>query len=135
MGRELGPITVLVNNAAHDQRHDWREVTVDYWEDRLQVNLRHQFFAIQAAAPMMQRAGGGSIVNFGSISWRLGQGGMPAYTSAKAAIEGLTRSFARDLGARQYPRQLRHSRLDHDRAAEGAVADAGRRGATLEAQA
>jgi NAD(P)-dependent dehydrogenase (short-subunit alcohol dehydrogenase family) len=97
-GQELGPITVLVNNAAHDQRHDWREVTVDYWEDRLQVNLRHQFFAIQTAAPMMQRAGGGSIINFGSISWRLGQGGMPAYTTAKAAIEGLTRSFARDLG-------------------------------------
>jgi NAD(P)-dependent dehydrogenase (short-subunit alcohol dehydrogenase family) len=97
-GQELGPITALVNNAAHDQRHDWREVTVDYWEDRLQVNLRHQFFAIQAVAPMMQRAGGGSIINFGSISWRLGQGGMPAYTTAKAAIEGLTRSFARDLG-------------------------------------
>ena len=94
----LGPISVLVNNAAHDQRHDWREVTVDYWEDRLQVNLRHQFFAIQAVAPMMQRAGRGSIINFGSISWRLGQGGMPAYTSSKAAIEGLTRSFARDLG-------------------------------------
>jgi D-xylose 1-dehydrogenase len=98
VGQELGPISVLVNNAAHDQRHDWREVTVDYWEERLQVNLRHQFFAIQAAAPMMQRAGSGSIINFGSISWRLGQGGMPAYTSAKAAIEGLTRSFARDLG-------------------------------------
>ncbi len=96
--RELGPISVLVNNAAHDQRHKWQEVTVEYWEDRLQVNLRHQFFAIQAVAPMMQRAGGGSIINFGSISWRLGQGGMPAYTSSKAAIEGLTRSFARDLG-------------------------------------
>ena len=94
----LGPITVLVNNAAHDQRHAWAEVTVEYWEDRLNVNLRHQFFAIQAVAPMMQRAGGGSIINFGSISWHLGQGGMPAYTTAKAGIEGLTRSFARDLG-------------------------------------
>ncbi|HEY2131413.1 MAG TPA: SDR family oxidoreductase [Acetobacteraceae bacterium] len=95
---KIGPISVLVNNAAHDQRHRWQDVTVEYWEERLQVNLRHQFFAIQAVAPMMQRAGGGSIINFGSISWHLGQGGMPAYTTAKAAIEGLTRSFARDLG-------------------------------------
>jgi NAD(P)-dependent dehydrogenase (short-subunit alcohol dehydrogenase family) len=62
------------------------------------VNLKHQFFAIQAVAPMMREAGGGSIVNFGSISWHLGQGGMPAYTTAKAAIEGLTRGMARDLG-------------------------------------
>jgi len=93
-----GPIDVLVNNAAHDERHDWRTVTVDYWEDRLQVNLRHQFFAIQAAAPMMQEKGAGSIINFGSISWHLAMGGMPAYTTAKAGIEGLTRSFARDLG-------------------------------------
>ena len=95
----LGPVNVLVNNAAHDERHDWRTVTVDYWEDRLQVNLRHQFFAIQAAAPMMQAQGGGAIINFGSISWHLAMGGMPAYTTAKAGIEGLTRSFARDLGA------------------------------------
>ena len=93
-----GPIGVLVNNAAHDERHDWKTVTVDYWEDRLQVNLRHQFFAIQAAAPMMQAVGAGSIINFGSISWHLAMGGMPAYTTAKAGIEGLTRSFARDLG-------------------------------------
>ena len=93
-----GPIDVLVNNAAHDERHEWKTVTLDYWEDRMQVNLRHQFFAIQAAAPMMQAAGGGSIVNLGSISWHLAMGGMPAYTTAKAGIEGLTRSFARDLG-------------------------------------
>jgi len=98
VGRELGPIGVLVNNAAHDQRHKWQDVTVEYWEERLQVNLRHQFFAIQAVAPMMQQAGRGSIVNFGSISWWLAQGGMPAYTTAKAGVEGLTRSFARDLG-------------------------------------
>jgi len=96
--REFGPPTVLVNNAAHDERHKWQDVTVEYWEDRLQVNLRHQFFAIQTVAPMMQRAGGGSIINFGSISWQLGMGGMPAYTTSKAGIEGLTRSFARDLG-------------------------------------
>ena len=62
------------------------------------MNLRHQFFAIQAVAPMMQAAGGGSIVNFGSISWHAGQGGMPAYTTAKAGVEGLTRGMARDLG-------------------------------------
>jgi D-xylose 1-dehydrogenase len=96
--KRLGPIEVLVNNAAHDERHDWKEVTVDYWEDRMQVNLRHQFFAIQAVAPMMQARGGGAIINFGSISWHLASGGMPAYTTAKAAVEGLTRSFARDLG-------------------------------------
>ncbi len=94
----LGGLDVLVNNAAHDQRHDWREVTVEYWEDRLAVNLRHQFFAIQAAAPAMQAAKRGSIINLGSISWQLGMGGMPAYTTSKAGIEGLTRSFARDLG-------------------------------------
>jgi NAD(P)-dependent dehydrogenase (short-subunit alcohol dehydrogenase family) len=97
-GRALGPITVLVNNAAHDERHKVEDVTLDYWEDRLQVNLRHQFFAAQAVIPMMRRAGGGSIINFGSCSWHLHQGGMPAYTTSKAAIEGLTRGLARDLG-------------------------------------
>jgi NAD(P)-dependent dehydrogenase (short-subunit alcohol dehydrogenase family) len=95
---DLGPFTVLVNNAAHDQRHAWQDVTPDYWDDRQAVNLRHQFFAIQAVAPGMIAAGGGSILNFGSISWRNKQGGMPAYTTAKAAIEGLTRGFATDLG-------------------------------------
>jgi NAD(P)-dependent dehydrogenase (short-subunit alcohol dehydrogenase family) len=97
-GRVLGPITVLVNNAADDERHKIEDVTVEYWEDRLQVNLRHQFFAAQAVIPMMRRAGGGSIINFGSCSWHLHQGGMPAYTTSKAAIEGLTRGLARDLG-------------------------------------
>ncbi|MCW3475356.1 SDR family NAD(P)-dependent oxidoreductase [Limobrevibacterium gyesilva] len=97
--QELGPVAVLVNNAAHDQRHNWQDMTVDYWEERLQVNLRHQFFAIQAVAPMMQQQRRGSIINFGSVSWHLAQGGMPAYTTAKAGVEGLTRSFARDLGA------------------------------------
>lgn len=96
--KALGDFTVLVNNAAHDDRHDWRDVTVEYWENRLQVNLRHQFFATQAIAPMMIRAGRGSIINFGSISWHLASGNMPAYTTSKAGVEGLTRSFARDLG-------------------------------------
>jgi NAD(P)-dependent dehydrogenase (short-subunit alcohol dehydrogenase family) len=94
----VGPITVLVNNAAHDERHRIEDVTVEFWEDRMQVNLRHQFFAVQAVAPMMRAAGGGSIINMGSVSWHVGQGGMPAYTTAKAGIEGLTRGLARDLG-------------------------------------
>ena len=94
----LGPIGVLVNNAAHDERHAIETVTVDYWEERMQINLRHQFFAAQAVLPIMRDAGGGSIVNFGSSSWHIGQGGMPAYVTAKAGIEGLTRGLARDLG-------------------------------------
>ncbi len=97
-GRTLGPITVLVNNAANDQRHRFEDVTVDYWDERQATNLRHQFFAIQAVAPMMRAAGGGSIINFGSVSWHSLQGGMPAYTTAKAAVEGLSRGMARDLG-------------------------------------
>lgn len=94
----LGLFTVLVNNAGNDQRHKFEEVTPGYWDERLAVNLRHQFFAIQAIAPMMREAGGGSIINFGSVSWHAGQGGMPAYTTAKAGVEGLTRGMARDLG-------------------------------------
>ena len=95
---KLGPITVLVNNAANDQRHAWQDVTPAFWDERMATNLRHQFFAIQAVAPMMKAAGGGSIVNFGSISWHTNSGGMPAYTTAKAAVEGLTKGMARDLG-------------------------------------
>lgn len=98
IAKAFGTITVLVNNAANDTRHDWRKVTPEYWDERIAVNLKHQFFAIQAVAPGMIDAGGGSIINFGSMSWRAGQGGMPAYTSSKAAIEALSRSFARDLG-------------------------------------
>ena len=98
VAQRLGPITVLVNNAANDQRHSFETVTAEYWDERMATNLRHQFFAIQAVAPIMRKAGGGSIINFGSMSWRAAQGGMPAYTTAKAAIEGLTRGMARDLG-------------------------------------
>jgi NAD(P)-dependent dehydrogenase (short-subunit alcohol dehydrogenase family) len=97
-GARLGPIRVLVNNAAHDERHALERVTPEYWDDRFAVNLRHQFFAAQAVAPDMAAAGGGSIINFGSTSWMVGQGGMPAYLSAKAAVTGLTRALARDLG-------------------------------------
>jgi NAD(P)-dependent dehydrogenase (short-subunit alcohol dehydrogenase family) len=98
VGKEQGDISVLVNNAANDQRHKWEEVTPESWDDRLAVNLKHVFFAMQAAAPQMKRAGGGSIVNFGSISWKLAMGGMPGYTASKAAMHALTRSMARDLG-------------------------------------
>jgi NAD(P)-dependent dehydrogenase (short-subunit alcohol dehydrogenase family) len=98
IGAAQGPITVLINNAAHDERHRLEDVTVEYWDDRMAVNLRHQFFAAQAVWPMMKAAGGGSIVNFGSVSWMIGQGGMPGYTTAKSAVMGLTRALARDLG-------------------------------------
>ncbi len=94
----IGPATVLINNAARDDRHDWQNVTPDYWDDRLNTNLRHQFFAIQTVAPDMIAAEKGSIINFASESWMKGQGGMPAYTTSKSAIHGMTRSFARDLG-------------------------------------
>ncbi len=93
-----GPTLALVNNAANDTRHPWQDVTPEYWDGRLAVNLRPFFFAIQAVAPGMIAAKQGSIVNFGSVSWRLKQGGMPGYTAAKAAIYGLTRGFATDLG-------------------------------------
>ncbi|MGH3490340.1 MAG: SDR family NAD(P)-dependent oxidoreductase [Actinopolymorphaceae bacterium] len=95
---ELGPFRVLVNNAANDDRHTVDEVTPEYWDEKMAVNLRPHFFSMQAVAPMMRDAGGGSIVNFGSITWRGGFGGLPAYATAKAAVEGLTRAMARDLG-------------------------------------
>ncbi len=95
----IGPITVLVNNAAHDERHRTEDVTPEYWDGRVAVNLRHQFFAAQAVLPDMKAAGGGSIINFGSVSWMVGQGGMAAYTACKSAVLGLTRSLARDFGA------------------------------------
>ncbi len=95
---ELGPFTVLVNNAAHDERHTIADVTPDYWDDRIAVNLRHQFFAAQAVVPGMRQAGGGSIINIGSTSWHLSEGGMPGYVTAKAGVEGMTRGLARDLG-------------------------------------
>ena len=96
--RVQGPTRVLINNAAHDQRHDWKDITPDYWDERIAVNLKHQFFAAKAVAPDMIEAGGGSIINMGSTSWMLGQGGMACYTAAKSAVLGLTRSLARDLG-------------------------------------
>ena len=93
-----GAFRVLVNNAANDQRHDIDDVTPEFWRDRMAVNLDHQFFCTQFVAPGMSDGIGGSIINFGSCSWRLGLGSMPAYVTAKAAIEGMTRGLARDLG-------------------------------------
>lgn len=94
----LGPVQILINNAAHDERHATPDVTPEYWDDRIAVNLKHQFFAAQAVLPGMQAAKAGVIINFGSISWMIGQGGMAAYTASKSAVLGLTRSLARDYG-------------------------------------
>ncbi len=96
---QFGAIRVLVNNAANDDRHDYSEVTPEYWDERMNVNLRHHFFAIQAVAPGMARAGGGSIINMSSISWIIPSTGLPAYVVAKAGIVGLTRTMARELGS------------------------------------
>jgi NAD(P)-dependent dehydrogenase (short-subunit alcohol dehydrogenase family) len=94
----FGPIGALMNNAANDQRHRIEDTTPQSWDAGIAVNLKHQFFAARAVAADMKALGGGSIVNFGSISWKLKQGGMPVYTTAKAAVQGLTRSLARDFG-------------------------------------
>ena len=95
---ELGTVDVLVNNAANDQRHGIDEVTSDYWDRSMAVNLRPQFFAIQAVLPAMRRAGRGSIINMSSISWMIPSTGLPLYITAKAAIVGLTRTLAHELG-------------------------------------
>lgn len=96
--QKLGPADILVNNAAHDQRHTWRDMTPEYWDERMAVNLKHMFFAIQAVAPNMIEKNNGSIINFSSTSWKLKMGAMPAYTTAKAAVHGLTRSFVMEFG-------------------------------------
>lgn len=93
-----GPFDVLVNNAANDDRHTLAEVTPAYWDERVAVNLRHYFFCAQAVAPGMRAAGGGAIVNLGSISWHLGLADLTLYETAKAGIEGMTRALARELG-------------------------------------
>lgn len=95
---EGGAIDVLVNNAANDDRHAVADVTEDYWNDRLNVNLKHQFFCAQAVLPGMREKGGGAIVNMGSISWHLGLPDLVLYETCKAAIEGLTRALAREVG-------------------------------------
>lgn len=95
---QAGPVSVLVNNAANDDRHRFSEVTPAYWEQRLAVNLRHLYFASQAVVPGMKRAGGGSIINLGSISWHAAMPDLSVYETAKAGIEGMTRALARELG-------------------------------------
>ena len=98
---DLGPVRVLVNNAGRDDRHAMEDVTPDFWDERIALNLKHYFFAIQAVAPAMAAAGGGSIVNMGSVSWMRGRPNLVGYTTAKAGILGLTRTLARELGGRR----------------------------------
>jgi NAD(P)-dependent dehydrogenase (short-subunit alcohol dehydrogenase family) len=94
----FGGVTVLVNNAANDDRHDWRDMTPDYFDNRINTNLRHYFFAIQALAPQMIDAGLGSIVNIGSSSYLMQEDMFPGYAIAKSAVEGITRTMARTFG-------------------------------------
>lgn len=98
MAARLGPITVLVNNAARDDRHSIEDVTPDFWDERIAVNLRHQYFAIQSVRPGMKKAGGGSIINFSSVSYHAMAPKLSVYQSTKAAVIGMTRGLARDLG-------------------------------------
>jgi len=95
---EGGAFDVLVNNAANDDRHSIEDVTEDYWDNRLGVNLKHMFFCSKAVIPGMRAKGGGVIVNLGSISWHLALPDLVLYQTCKAAIEGMTRALARDLG-------------------------------------
>ncbi len=103
----MGPIRVLVNNAGRDDRHAMEDVTPEFWDDRIALNLKHYFFAIQAVAPGMAASGGGSVVNMGSVSWMRGRPNLVGYTTAKAGILGLTRTLARELG----PRNIRVNAL------------------------
>ena len=96
--KEFGTIDILVNNAAHDDRHDWTDITEEYWDERFATNLRHHFFTIQSVAQDMIQKGSGSIINIGSNSWWEAVGNFPAYATAKSAVHGLTRTLARDLG-------------------------------------
>ena len=98
MAGRLGPFTVLVNNAARDDRHAIEDVTPTFWDERIAVNLRHQYFAIQSVVPGMKKAGGGSIVNFSSVSYHAMTPKLSVYQAAKAAVIGMTRGLARDFG-------------------------------------
>ncbi|MEL6584772.1 MAG: SDR family oxidoreductase [Pseudomonadota bacterium] len=93
-----GPITVLVNNAANDKRHTAEEMTVEEWDWNQAINLRPYFFAAQGVVAGMRAEGGGSIINFSSISYIMGNSGYPSYTTANAGITGMTRSLAREFG-------------------------------------
>lgn len=130
---EYGPIRVLVNNAGRDDRHRMEDVTEAFWDERLALNLKHYFFAIQTVAPAMAAAGGGAIVNMGSVSWMRGRPNLVGYTTAKAGILGLTRTLARELGERNIrvnavvPGAIvteRQNALHRDAAADQAFLDA-----------
>jgi len=97
--KKLGPIGILINNAANDDRREIAAVTEGYWDGSQAINLKPQFFAAQAVRPHMKQLGSGAIVNFSSIAWKGGAANMPAYATAKAAIIGLTRALARGFGA------------------------------------
>jgi NAD(P)-dependent dehydrogenase (short-subunit alcohol dehydrogenase family) len=98
--KALGPVRVLVNNAGNDTRHALEDLTPAMWDEALGLNLRHHVFAIQAVAPGMAAAGGGSVINLGSISWLRGRPNLVGYTASKAGISGITRTLARELGER-----------------------------------
>ena len=97
--RDLGDFHVLVNNVASDDRHALQDVTAEYWDQRMAINQRPAFFAIQSVVPGMRKLGGGSIINLGSTGWQNKSGGYPAYAAAKSAMNGLTRGLAHELGA------------------------------------
>ncbi len=101
LAADLGAFRVLVNNAGDDARHSFADLTPEHWDDRINVNLRHQVFCAQAVAPGMAAAGGGSIINLNSISWMFGAAGLVAYTTAKSAVSGFTKSLARELGGQR----------------------------------
>ncbi|MFC6340251.1 SDR family oxidoreductase [Pseudomonas sp. CCM 7891] len=98
LAQTLGPITVLINNAANDVRHTLEEIDSAMFEKLIGVNLKHAFFASQAVVPMMKAAGQGAIINLGSIGWMMASGGYPVYAASKAATHGMTRGLARELG-------------------------------------
>jgi NAD(P)-dependent dehydrogenase (short-subunit alcohol dehydrogenase family) len=93
-----GPVNILVNNAAHDERHKFADVTPEFFDERVAVNLRHAYFAAQEAIPDMRAAGGGAVVNFGSVSWMSGSADLSVYATLKSAAHGLTRVLAREFG-------------------------------------
>ncbi|NJS39547.1 MAG: SDR family NAD(P)-dependent oxidoreductase, partial [Rhodobacteraceae bacterium] len=109
---EIGPITALINNAGNDDRLPAEEVTPDYWDARINTNLRHQFFAAQAV--MGDMAQGGVILNMGSTSWMQGAAGLICYTTAKSAVQGLTKSLAREVGGARHSGEFHRAGLDPD---------------------
>ena len=115
---------VLVNNAAHDDRHKWQDVTEEYWDERFATNLRHHFFTIQSVAKDMIKKGEGSIVNIGSNSWWEAVGNFPAYATAKSAVHGLSRTLARDLGQHRIRVNTVVPGWDYDGSTKGTMGDA-----------